>query len=134
MEHTQKIDYSSNHYSILIVSVTTVILILSTCMKLTVISYILPKDRSKKQNDCVLPLNVSMLCLFYRFEKTVNKLMFLDQIAGYLEFLLQVYRNYSFHLFDIDPHNEIYCFAMVRKSLLIHEEVLFLSRHPIYFV
>ena len=74
-----------------------------------------------------------MLCSC-RFEKTVNKLMFLDQIAGYLEFLLQVYRNYSFHLFDIDPHNEIYCFAMVRKSLSIHEEVLFLSRHPIYFV
>ena len=55
VEHTQKIDYSSNHYSILIVSVTTVILILSTCMKLTVVSYILPKDRSTKQNDCVLP-------------------------------------------------------------------------------
>ena len=55
VEHTQKIDYSSNHYSILIVSVTTVILVLATCMKLTVISYILPKDRSTKQNDCVLP-------------------------------------------------------------------------------
>ena len=35
----------SNIDSNLIVSVTTVILVLATCMKLTVISYILPKDR-----------------------------------------------------------------------------------------
>ena len=53
-----------------------------------------------------------MLCSC-RFEKTVNKLMFLDQIAGYLEFLLEVYQIYSFHLFETIPRNEFFCYVMV---------------------
>ena len=53
-----------------------------------------------------------MLCSC-RFEKTVNKLMLLDQIAGYLEFLLEVYQIYSFHLFETIPRNELFCYAMV---------------------
>ena len=53
-----------------------------------------------------------MLCSC-RFEKTVNKLMFLDQVAGYLEFLLEVYQIYSFHLFETIPRNELFCYVMV---------------------
>ena len=39
--------------------------------------------------------------------------MLLDQIAGYLEFLLEVYQIYSFHLFETIPRNELFCYAMV---------------------
>ena len=58
-----------------------------------------------------------MLCSC-RFEKTVNKLMFLDQIAGYLEFLLEVYQIYSFHLFETIPRNEFFCYVMVVKDVI----------------
>ena len=46
--------------------------------------------------------------------------MFLDQIAGYLEFLLEVYQIYSFHLFETIPRNELFCYAMVRNISVTH--------------
>ena len=64
--------------------------------------------------SCTILLTILIVICSCRFEKTVDKLMFLVQIAGYFEFLLQAYRIYSFHFFDIHPQNEMYCFAMVR--------------------
>ena len=69
-----------------------------------------------------------MLCSC-RFEKTVNKLMFLDQIAGYLEFLLEVYQIYSFHLFETIPRNELFCYVMVRNISVAHIQFIISSGH-----
>ena len=55
--------------------------------------------------------------------------MFLDQVAGYLEFLLEVYQIYSFHLFETIPRNELFCYVMVSVRNIPVAHILKSSGH-----